>query len=324
MPIDIVNVTNQQMKDLLSRGEGHFLDFKSTRVDPAKLTRLLSAFSNADGGELFVGVEDGTTPNLDRVVGFASAEDANGHIQALEAFFPLGSYFKYDFLRHDNAKGLILRCEIFKTPDVRRASDGRVYLRRGAQSLPQTTEEQLSRVRLDKGISSYEDFPTVGRLDDICLSETIRNFMREVVPSAEPRPWLEKQRLITDDRPTVAGIVLYADEPQSILPKTAIKIYRYRTSGAGTRDTLAGDPVSIEGPAYDLIHDAIQQAVDTVESISVVGPDGLEKAQYPRESIHEIVTNAVIHRDYSINDDIHITRECRVLGYFLAARDVRS
>lgn len=37
---------------------GHFLDFKSTRIDPAKLTRHLAAFCNADGGDLYIGVEE--------------------------------------------------------------------------------------------------------------------------------------------------------------------------------------------------------------------------------------------------------------------------
>jgi ATP-dependent DNA helicase RecG len=32
----------------------------------------------------------------------------------------------------------------------------------------------------------------------------------------------------------------------------------------------------------------------------------LEKVSYPQESLHEIITNAVLHRDYSLNDDIHI------------------
>jgi ATP-dependent DNA helicase RecG len=32
----------------------------------------------------------------------------------------------------------------------------------------------------------------------------------------------------------------------------------------------------------------------------------LREFQYPTEAIHEVTTNAVIHRDYSVNDDIHI------------------
>ncbi|MGJ5633141.1 ATP-binding protein [Nostoc sp. CALU 1950] len=37
-----------------------------------------------------------------------------------------------------------------------------------------------------------------------------------------------------------------------------------------------------------------------------LGNCGLEKINYPTETLHEIITNAVLHRDYSIADDIHI------------------
>jgi ATP-dependent DNA helicase RecG len=42
------------------------------------------------------------------------------------------------------------------------------------------------------------------------------------------------------------------------------------------------------------------------EEIPLVTLSGFEKIEYPTEAIHEVVTNAVIHRDYSINDDIHV------------------
>jgi ATP-dependent DNA helicase RecG len=43
-----------------------------------------------------------------------------------------------------------------------------------------------------------------------------------------------------------------------------------------------------------------------VEGIKKLGPKGLEPIQYPRETLHEIVTNSVLHRDYSIAADIQI------------------
>jgi ATP-dependent DNA helicase RecG len=43
-----------------------------------------------------------------------------------------------------------------------------------------------------------------------------------------------------------------------------------------------------------------------MESVKVLGPSGLENAKYPPETIWEILVNAVIHRDYSISDDIHV------------------
>jgi ATP-dependent DNA helicase RecG len=37
-----------------------------------------------------------------------------------------------------------------------------------------------------------------------------------------------------------------------------------------------------------------------------MGESALEAVKYPNETLHEIITNAVIHRDYSIADDVHI------------------
>lgn len=127
MPISTTRLSDDQFLDLLKRGEGHFLDFKSKAIAPASLTKTLSAFANADGGELYIGIEDKARSRRDHWRGFGKSEEANGHVQALEEFFPLGTYFKYQFLSCDGLPGLLLHCEILKTPDVCRASDERAY-----------------------------------------------------------------------------------------------------------------------------------------------------------------------------------------------------
>jgi ATP-dependent DNA helicase RecG len=119
---------------------------------------------------------------------------------------------------------------------------------------------------------------------------------------------LRKQQIIQGDKPTVAGIVMYSEEPQAILPKrTGIKIYRYKTSAdEGTRDTMDFDSISIEGHAVDQIRTAVRETAKIIEGVRVNTPEGLESVKYPITALHEIITNAVLHRDYSIADDIHI------------------
>ena len=92
-----------------------------------------------------------------------------------------------------------------------------------------------------------------------------------------------------------------------MLPKrSGVKLYRYKTSGPGTRETLDETPISIEGHLYDLIKKSVVVTVDTVEDIQKLGPKGLEPVKYPLETLHEIVTNAILHRDYSIAADVQI------------------
>jgi ATP-dependent DNA helicase RecG len=120
--------------------------------------------------------------------------------------------------------------------------------------------------------------------------------------------YLRSQSLLKNGKPVVAAVLLFSDQPQAALPKrSAVKLYRYGTTDeTGTRESLKGNPETIEGPLYDLIADSVDRTAAMVEGIKKMGPKGLEPITYPRETLHEIVTNAVLHRDYSIPADIQI------------------
>ncbi len=302
--IDTINISDEDVAKIIALEENHFNDLKSTDINPAKLTKTISAFSNAEGGELFIGIED--EPRVWR--GFENVEAANAHIQTFEEFFPLGDGYLFSFLSNVSQPGLVLKIEIHKSRSVKQASNGKIYLRRGAQNLPVTDEEAIHRLKINKGIASFETDTINIEKEVIENSSKIIEFMLEVVPTSEPEPWLTKQRLIINDHPTVAGVLLFAEEPQAILPKhCGLKLYQYTTKDEeGSREELVADPFTIEGCLYDVIHVSVEETKALIESTRIMTPEGLRAASYPHEALHEIVTNAVIHRDYSITDDIHI------------------
>lgn len=295
------------MANVLVVEEGNFSDVKAIEIAPASLTKTLAAFANADGGEIFIGIDE-----LDggerRWRGFADQEDANGHIQIFETLFPLGGEHRYEFLEAKGDQGKVLHVEIDKSLSIKKASNGKVYKRRGAQNIPVDTDEALRSLERTKGITSFETETVRYPISELTNSISIIRFMIDQVPTNTPEGWLKKQLLIQNGLPTVAAVLLFADEPQIALPKrSGIKIYRYKTSEPeGSRATLAYDPITVEGSLYDQIYAAVDQVVKTVEETRVADSEGLTKIQYPREAIHEIVTNAVIHRDYTISDDVHI------------------
>jgi ATP-dependent DNA helicase RecG len=303
---------DEAQADLLTQiEEGQYSDVKATAVSPTKLSHSISAFANTDGGDLYIGIgEEMLGGNVKRRewAGFHDVEAANGHIQAFERVFPLGKDFQYEFLRCAARKGVVLHVQVSRTREMAKATDGKLYIRRGAQNLPQDTPEQIRRLEFTKGVISFEGHPVQVPNETIVDSPVTKRFLEAVVPKATPEAWLRKQQLIQGDMPTVAGLLLFAEEPQGVLPKRCgIKVYRYQTQEeTGFRDVLSFIPITVEGCLYMQIKDAVETTVAQIEKIRSMGDTGLGNIKYPPETLHEIITNAVIHRDYSIADDVHV------------------
>jgi ATP-dependent DNA helicase RecG len=158
MPIPETQLSKAERDKILALDENHFCDMKSTAIAPGKLTRTIAALSNAEGGEVFIGIgQDRLRTNF--WAGFATPEDANGHLQAFEGLFPLREGYSYSFLRSSFDSGLVLKVDVGKSRAVVLASDGRAYVRRGAQNLPCDSDDDLARLRRNKGLVSFETEP---------------------------------------------------------------------------------------------------------------------------------------------------------------------
>ena len=312
MTLQTSSITKVQTKSILSLTEGQFTDLKGKNIAPSSLTKTISAFANTDGGDLYIGVEESTNKNGKKKrtwSGFSDIEAANGHLQIFEELFPLGTNYQYDFLKSENKSGLVLHILVNKTKEIVKASNGIPYIRRGAQNLPQDSIEKIKKLEYAKGITSFEnEILPDAPVGSVTTSKIVDSFIRQVVPSTKPEKWLRKQLLIRDDSPTVAGVLLFSDEPQVLLPKrSGLKVYRYKTTDKeGFREVLAFTPKTVEGSVYTQIQEAVRLTVELVEEIPKLGSKSLEAINYPKETLHEIITNAVIHRDYSIADDVHI------------------
>ena len=62
----------------------------------------------------------------------------------------------------------------------------------------------------------------------------------------------------------------------------------------------------MEGSLYNQIRDVVSITTTHVESFKKLDAAGLMSVSYPPETLHEIITNALIHRDYGVADDVHI------------------
>lgn len=304
------NVTQKEIDDILIIQEDWLIDKKGKDIKPAKLSKTVSAFANTNGGDIYLGISHKDDKTVYFWDGFDSEEQMNQHIDVVTNMFD--SYEDYSMETYQsNVDGtFVLHIVVHKTQKIIYASDGKAYIRHGVQNSPCDNDEKLIRLRLDKGLSSYEDEYTQSNLDDLKSSRVLCNFLTQVAPTTTPYDWLRRQKVMNSNAHiSVAGVLLYDECPQATLPKqSAIKILRYHTEEAnGTRETLdSGFPVTLEGDIYSLIHEAVNKTKEIVETSGVVGESDTEMKEYPQITLHEIITNAVLHRDYSIKKDIQI------------------
>jgi ATP-dependent DNA helicase RecG len=304
-------LTQEDAVSLIEKEESHFFDVKAIEVSGKSLQKSAVAFANSDGGQVLVGIDDakvGVDP-VTRWRGFTDLEKMNAHLQVLFSVEP-SLPIQYEFLACDTLSGYVLNISIEKGSEVHKTSDGTVYQRHGAQSLPVSDPAKLAQLAFAKGAHSFED-QTLGDVppDQVVDSEELSSFLADYSPKTDPLDFALGQNLIDFKTwaPRVASVLLFHPAPSAAIPrKCAVKVTRYETrEDEPERDHLA-EQVTVEGPSYRLIHSTVQTVTAMMSAVKVWTSEGLKSLEYPPEAVWEILTNAIIHRDYSISDDIQV------------------
>ncbi len=140
-------------------------------------------------------------------------------------------------------------------------------------------------------------------------SNELHDFLMSYAPATDPLDFVVNQNLLDAAtwQPKIASLLLFHDIPSTVIPrKCAVKITRYETKeDEPERDHLA-EQVTIEKPLYPLIQQTISEIRRIMSSVQIWTAEGLRHADYPPEAIWEVVVNALIHRDYSISDDVQV------------------
>ncbi|MEO1656128.1 MAG: ATP-binding protein [Pseudomonadota bacterium] len=305
------DISKSEAIKLAQQEESHFLDRKARSVSGVQLEKLAVAFSNSDGGEVLIGIKDDSDESdpAKRWEGFEKIEDCNGLLQCLFNLTP-SLDVRYEVIRCLDFSGFILRVIVEKSGEVARTSANDVYQRQGAQSLKIKDPDKISALGFAKGASSYEDtLVDIVPPDVVVDAPELGEFLAGYAPKTDPLDFCVNRNLLEHNtwRPRVAGLLLFHPSPSTVLPKKcSVRIARYETrEDDPERDHLANTK-TLEGPLYSVIQESVTAITTIMSSVKLWAKDGLKTVKYPPEAIWETVVNAIIHRDYSISDDVQI------------------
>ncbi len=218
--------------------------------------------------------------------------------------------FRYAFHEIEGIPGFLLRVFVDKGQHVHATSDKTVYRRVGGSSLSVSDPGEITRIAFSKGAISFENVKLEGRVPEEVVETEEANFLTSSIKEGPgPLAFCVNEGLVDllDWTPTAAGALLFSPNPQGMITtrcECRIVFYDTREEKPERQHLKINETVS--GPLYRQIHSVVARVVDIISGISILTPDGITKVEYPPEAIWEIITNAIIHRDYSIADDVQI------------------
>ncbi len=300
-------IDDEQASRIVNVPENFLIDVKAKEIKPAKLSETVSAFANSGGGDIYIGIDEKGKSKIRSWRGFEDQEEANGVTQTLFNAHPFGNHVNFEFLSCESFEGLILHITIKKVKELVHSSNGDVFVRINAGKA-RIEGDRLKQLEFDKGVVTFEDEWVEVDVTKVENSLAILNFLINVIPNTEPLTYLNNQELLEENRCKVTGVLLFCDEPAIYLPKRcSVKVMRYKTKDEDIgREFLDGVPDTIEGDSYTTIYSAVAKTKQVIEGIQRLGEKGLEGISYPDETLHEIITNAVLHRDYSVAADVQV------------------
>ena len=298
-------------------GESHFREFKSAQHGPAEkktartarsvcedIAQTLVAFANADGGELYVGVEDdGTVTGVPE----SAVKDIDQMLDAPRSHVlsktPLPNLAKHRIAIDGKA---ILFFKVSAGYDyIYQTADGRCLQRRDLESIP-ISVEHVQFDRQEARSRTYErdfiDGATVEALDFGLIDFLIEEFM----PGIHREKCLQLLDLadFTDTglRLRRAALLLFAKEAERWHPRLQVRVLRV----VGT-ELKSGDDYNVTND--EIVSTSVLGLVEAawgalrphlVQTRFGAGARFQTTYIYPEDACREAVVNAIAHRDYSL------------------------
>ena len=296
------------LREELLNSEDSTRQFKRQIDSQDHLAREIVAFLNTRGGRIFVGVEDdgsivGMTPesvsSLANLVSNACSQSINPPCASLTFNVP-------------TAEGTVVVIEIPDGADKPyQDRERQFWLKKGPDKRRVTERSELRRL-FQSGHVTYEDSTPVpgSSIADLDLV-AIREFYKEKFPTeqlSEDEEELTRQlqgiRLMIGEQPGIAAALLFGKKPSVLLPEFTIKAVWFK--GKDRAGTEFHDNRRFEGnlqSQYEQGMAFFSRWNGRVQNGSFNSPGRME---IPTLVFEEILTNALVHRDYFIADSVKL------------------
>lgn len=296
-----------KLREIVQNGESSSIEFKAEISDTEKLAKEIVSLLNLKGGTVLIGVSD-----EGEIVGIQDEKTLKETVMntCRDSVNPSIIPF-YEKIVLDDKTVIVLTIPpgIDKPYCVLKHNRKTYYIRVGT-TVREATRDELKRLYQASQQIHYDEAPvynsSLDALDEKRLNEyfsTCRFINLSRMSLEEKTNILVNARLlvrIEEDKVvcSAGGILLFAEEPEKFLYQSGIQFVHYK--GTDSSDELINRKVFNKTLPENIqdVTDALKMSLPAASKIEGIRRE--DEVIFPDEVIREAITNACIHRDYTI------------------------
>lgn len=296
------------LQAIIDRGEDGQHQFKSDVTNINTLAAEMVAFSNGMGGLILIGVnDDGSFAGLTREdMGRLNQLVANAASQSVRP--PINPQTE----NIATQGGLVMAIQIpqgISKPYM--DNNGLIWVKSGADKRKVTAREEIQRMYQAAGLLHGDEIPakglTVKDLDKDYFTAFLQKHFYTALDELEISlpTLLENMNLMQDGVFNVAGALLFARNPSFHLPTFIVKAITF--PGTDLNATTYLDSQDMSGKLLDVFQQSLSFVLRNLHHVQAgQSVNSLGELEIPRIVFEELITNALIHRDYFVSATIRL------------------
>lgn len=293
--------------DFIAGGETSHVQFKLNVTNATSIAQEMVAFANTKGGLILIGVNDKTGAveglsfqDIQRINNLLSTA-ANDHVKN-----PI--VIETETVEVVSGKRVVVVSIPEGSSKPYKDKDGLIFVKNGSDKRKVTSNEELMRM-LQTGGSLYAEEQilshcTYADIDWGKFEEFYQTTYQEAVDPDRVQKF-ENLRLGQDGKPNLAGALLFTNNPQKSITGFFITAIWFWGNDLAADDYKASEYIrGTLSEQFDQARHFVLKALHRIQSGDSFNSPGV--LEIPEIVFTELITNALIHRDYFIKDTIKL------------------
>jgi ATP-dependent DNA helicase RecG len=297
-----------ELLSILARGEDSGHQFKKNITNPDALAAEFVAFSNATGGQIFIGVNDDGT-----IAGLSGAD-----IRRLNQLISNTASQNVEPVINPTTSNVETECGLVIVVEVPEGiskpyqdKNGAFWVKIGSDKRKATSREEIQRIFQKANLLHADEIPVQG----LSVADIDYTYFKAFFRKRFNKPLDEQETPLTrvfenlnlqkDGSLNIGGALLFAQTPQYKLPSFIVKASAFNGTSIATDEYL--DNQVIDGKIEDVFMQTVRFVVSNLHHVQ--GAQGVNSPgipEIPQSAIEELVANALVHRDYFISAPVRV------------------